>query len=330
VAGRTGIEEQEFRDKVSFHFQKQMRQAPVLLLLLLLSALLLLSSWAEGSRASPPKYTTTGPVLSVTLRDPRSSIANSGGSNGGSSSTSTRASTSASSNKSDASLHVTSLSNVDPSCTWSIQSNGPPFPRRFPSIQSISAALDYQYSVLKALPSSISGKLKLGGFFNDRVKMQIQPSLQVKSGIKDLNIHVATENEDHMAWVRASSSSRKSSSNIGGLVSSSHNNSLHVLTNILLQYIIWKLIMINDNALTYFSSFGGFYHQTLDQVQTSHKFTLPFTAISSVTISPSYDFRKASPTFLISGISESGRTATIVELNMDDPTLTVVHALDDR
>lgn len=52
--------------------------------------------------------------------------------------------------------------------------------------------------------------------------------------------------------------------------------------------------------------------------------------MNSVTIAPSYDFLKTTPSCLISGISGSGRTATIFDLNMDDPTLSVVHALDDR
>jgi hypothetical protein len=217
-------------------------------LLVLRSVLLLSTSWtSKGSSASPPKFTTSGPVLSVTLRDPRSSTANSGGNNAGTSGTARRASSS-SNNKSDASLHITSLSNVDPCCTWSIQSNGPPFPRRFPSIQSISAALSYQYSVLKALPSTISGKLNLGGFFNDRLKIQIQPSLQVKSGIKDLNIHVSTENEDHMAWVQASSS-------IGGLVSPSCSDMFKEICTAICTLIIMHLLL--TFLMPYF--WDGFY-----------------------------------------------------------------------
>ncbi len=47
------------------------------------------------------------------------------------------------------------------------------------------------------------------------MKIQIQPSLTVKSGVKDINVHVATENENHMTWVQASTAG----SNKGGLVS---------------------------------------------------------------------------------------------------------------
>lgn len=57
---------------------------------------------------------------------------------------------------------------------------------------------------------------------------------------------------------------------------------------------------------------------------------LPFTAVGSISITPSYDFQKDEPTCTVIGRSISGRTAAVLDLNWDAPTLSVVHALDQR
>ena len=57
---------------------------------------------------------------------------------------------------------------------------------------------------------------------------------------------------------------------------------------------------------------------------------LPFTAVGSISITPTYDFEKDEPTCNFIGKSSSGRTAAVLDLNWDNPTLSVVHALDHR
>jgi hypothetical protein len=58
--------------------------------------------------------------------------------------------------------------------------------------------------------------------------------------------------------------------------------------------------------------------------------SLPFHAVGSISITPSYDFLKDEHTCNIIGKSSSGRTAAVLDLNWDNPTLSVVHALDQR
>mmetsp|Transcript_18949 Transcript_18949/g.27735 ORF Transcript_18949/g.27735 Transcript_18949/m.27735 type:complete len:229 (-) Transcript_18949:195-881(-) len=70
--------------------------------------------------------------------------------------------------------------------------------------------------------------------------------------------------------------------------------------------------------------------KVLDFVRTSHKISLPFNAASSVTITPSFDFVNSAPSCLVSGETGSGRTAAVVDLNLENPTLSVMHALDNR
>ena len=166
-----------------------------------------------GIAEAAPKFTTTGPVLSLTLRDPfATSDSMSGAISGSGTASSSSLDVSASVTRGDT-LRVTSLSNLDPYATWSVNSNGPPFPVRIPSLQSISASIAYQYNQLKSLPSTLSANINLGGqaFFKDRVKLQILPNVQVKSGIADMAIQVATENENHVGWIKTS--------NIGGKAS---------------------------------------------------------------------------------------------------------------
>jgi len=230
--------------------------------------------FVNNTAQAVPKFTSTGPVLSLTLRDP---FASPSGTSSSSSSTGSASGLNVSPGYSDTTLLVTSLSNLNPCCNWSMHSNGPPFPAKVPFIQSISASLVYQYNQLKAFPNSISGKINLGGFLQDRLKIQLFPSVKVKSGQVDLAISASTENDDHMGCVQMS--------NKGGVI--------------------------------------------LKQIRTSHKFHWPFAAMNSVTVAPSFDFQKGIPSCILSGVTGSGRTAAIVDLNMDDPTLSVSHAVDD-
>jgi len=71
----------------------------------------------------------------------------------------------------------------------------------------------------------------------------------------------------------------------------------------------------------------------LDYIRGSYKMSFPFQALSTLTITPAYDFTKAvgyEPSCVMMGKSASGRTAAIVDLNWINPTLTVLHALDER
>ena len=68
----------------------------------------------------------------------------------------------------------------------------------------------------------------------------------------------------------------------------------------------------------------------LEQVRGSYKLNLPFTAVSSLSISPSFDFTRTLSSCTMMGQSSSGRTAALLDLNWDDPRLSVIHALDQR
>mmetsp|Transcript_18269 Transcript_18269/g.21126 ORF Transcript_18269/g.21126 Transcript_18269/m.21126 type:complete len:406 (-) Transcript_18269:157-1374(-) len=68
----------------------------------------------------------------------------------------------------------------------------------------------------------------------------------------------------------------------------------------------------------------------LEHIRGSYRMNLPFTAVGSISITPSYDIGMEVPTCNIIGKSASGRTAAVLDLNLSNPTLSFVHALDQR
>jgi len=76
-----------------------------------------------------------------------------------------------------------------------------------------------------------------------------------------------------------------------------------------------------------FSSGGG---KILEHLRASFKRNLPLRSVSVVAIVPSYDFLRNAPSCHISGKSGSGRTAAVFDWNLNDPSISVLHAIDER
>lgn len=68
----------------------------------------------------------------------------------------------------------------------------------------------------------------------------------------------------------------------------------------------------------------------LEFLRGSYAATLPFASISGVRVTPSFDFVTSNPTLTVEGVTGSARTKAILNLQYQEPTLTVVHALDER
>jgi len=71
----------------------------------------------------------------------------------------------------------------------------------------------------------------------------------------------------------------------------------------------------------------------LQFVRGSYKFNLPFSTLGSLAVTPSYDLESnegGEPSCHVVGKSASGRTAAMLDLNWKNPTLSVMHALDER
>jgi len=68
----------------------------------------------------------------------------------------------------------------------------------------------------------------------------------------------------------------------------------------------------------------------LQTIRGSYKFNIPFETVGSLAITPTYDRQRNEPSCHLVGKSASGRTAAILNLNWDNPTLSVKHMLDER
>mmetsp|Transcript_19435 Transcript_19435/g.27472 ORF Transcript_19435/g.27472 Transcript_19435/m.27472 type:complete len:316 (-) Transcript_19435:152-1099(-) len=80
-------------------------------------------------------------------------------------------------------------------------------------------------------------------------------------------------------------------------------------------------------ALARFTSRGK---KVLEFLRCSYKTDLPFSSLGAVRVTPSFDFTQNVPNLLVEGLTGSGRTKAVLNLQITDPTLTVVHALDER
>eukprot|EP00559_Dactyliosolen_fragilissimus_P003977 CAMPEP_0184857728 /NCGR_PEP_ID=MMETSP0580-20130426/2877_1 /TAXON_ID=1118495 /ORGANISM="Dactyliosolen fragilissimus" /LENGTH=251 /DNA_ID=CAMNT_0027353489 /DNA_START=429 /DNA_END=1184 /DNA_ORIENTATION=+ len=87
---------------------------------------------------------------------------------------------------------------------------------------------------------------------------------------------------------------------------------------------------IGSDKWNIFARFSGEGKQILQYIRASYRTNLPFQSVGAFSITPSYNFFKSEPACSITGKSGTGRTATILDLNMDDPTLSIMHALDER
>lgn len=75
----------------------------------------------------------------------------------------------------------------------------------------------------------------------------------------------------------------------------------------------------------------NFRRKIVEFIKGSAMVDLPFpNSISALKITPSFDFLRKSPSCTMEGVTGSGRTKAVLDLNWKDPTLTVVHALDAR
>ena len=81
------------------------------------------------------------------------------------------------------------------------------------------------------------------------------------------------------------------------------------------------------NIMARLSSSGK---QMVEFVKGSLLVELPFQSLSSIKLTPSFDFIRNDPTCVMEGVTGSGRTKAILNLQWQNPTLTVVHALDER
>lgn len=196
------------------------------------------------------RFSVTGPVLTITLKDPDAG--------------------SESPNK------WVDLSALRPNAHWSIQSWGQPLPNWLPSLRSLRGSVGYNHADFSSMPSTVDADLR---FSRDGLgDLEIQPSYHLKH--------------------------RQASC----VVQATKGSTANILTKL---------------------SFGG--KRLVEGIKGNFLVNLPFSSsLSALKVSPSFDFLRNSPSCKLEGITGSGRTKAILDLQYTDPTLSVVHAIDKR
>lgn len=202
------------------------------------------------SAAEAAKFSVTGPILTVTLKEPEPSAGD----------------------LAESSKWL-NLGSLRPNVLWSISSNDPPLPNWLPALKSCRTTVGYRYDDQKTLPSYIEADAT---FANDVGELQVQPTYEV--GSKKTSI----------------------------VVQASNGNS----------FVVARLATRGKRVLEF--------------IRGSYSSSLPFASISGVRVTSSFDFIRSSPTLTVEGVTGSARTKAILNLQYQEPTLTVVHALDER
>lgn len=197
-------------------------------------------------------------------------------------------------------FRVLSLSGLRPSLKWGMKSLGTPFPEYMPAVKSLSFFTEYDYSngdVVGKSPLSLQGHVELGKFFRGNANVQLRPRYFFKHREADLTIA------------------------IGGEATNSRD---------LLDTSSTIIPRTSDISFFSFARFSSKRRKLLDFVSFTYKNSLPFRTLGSFMMTPSFDFKRRLPSCVLAGESGTGRTTAILDLNIDSPTLMVVHDIDSR
>lgn len=275
----------------------------------LLSTVLLIAS-TNVAVAEAAKFSVNGPVLTVTLKDPEATQtvalrdrtvaeAFAATTNGDSNDT----------GKTGGHQWI-DLTSLRPNLFWSIQSNSPPLPNWLPSWTGLRANVGYRYEELKRLPSFVEADLK---FRSERLntELQLQPSYEIKAQRSNLLVQASRG----ASFVLARFSVRHGNS--GGREKRASTSS--------------SGDDLNDDFGSSATPAAG-QNSCLEFLRASYNLGFPAgSSLSSLRITPSLDVVKQEPSCVLEGTtSGSSRTKAILKLNYNNPTLAVVHALDER
>lgn len=213
-----------------------------------------------ASQSSAGRFVSSGPTLTVTLKDPQDQSVSS--LDGGS----------------DEPLQNPwfNIGNLRPNVMWSLQSKGKPLPNWVPNWHSLRTTVGYQYEELKRMPSFVEADLK---FSSERagVDLQIQPSYEFGSQRSILSV---TASRGAAAYLMAKISTKKD--------------------------------------------------RWLQMVKGCYQATLPYASVGAVRVTPTIDLARGQASCLLEATTGSERTKAVLNLEYDNPTLTVIHSLNER
>lgn len=275
---------------------------PTFLLLTVVVVLMAPLTITEAAR-----FSVNGPVLTVTLKDPEAiqpvAIRDA---------TVKEAFAATKQAKSDTNNNAkkwVDLTRLRPNLFWSLQSNGPPLPNWLPAWTSLRTNVGYRHEELKRLPSFVEADLKFRLSEQWGTELQVQPSYELKA--KKTNLLVQASRGT--SFLLARFSVRNNGETKKHQQQQANNND------------DFEGAVFEDTPSSASTS-------PLEFLRASYNLAFPAgSSISNLRITPSMDFVKEEPSCVLEGTTGgSGRTKAILKLNYNNPTLAVVHALDER
>jgi len=214
------------------------------------------------SMSSAGRFVSSGPILTVTLKDPQEQSSGS------------------SLDHTDATELFQNpwfkFGNLRPNFIWSLQSKGKPLPNWVPNWHSFRTTIGYQHESLKRMPSFVEADLK---FSSERagIDLQFQPKHEFESQQSKLSIQASR------------------------------------------------------GAYTYLmANFATKKDRWLQMVKGCYQATLPYASVGAVRVTPSVDLASGQAACLLEATTGSQRTKAVLNLEYDNPTLTVIHSLNER
>jgi len=214
------------------------------------------------ARSSAGRFISDGPILTVSLKDPREQ--------------SSRPSLDDSDSTELLQNPWFKFGDLRPNIMWSLQSKGKPLPNWVPNWHSFRSTIGYQYESLKRMPSFIETDLK---FSSERagIDLQLQPTYEFGSQQSVLTIQA----------------SRGAAT-----------------------YLMAKIASKKD--------------RWLQMVKGCYQATLPYASVGAVRITPSVDLERGQASCLFEATTGNSRTKAVLNLEYENPTLTVIHSLNER
>jgi hypothetical protein len=254
---------------------------------------------------------------------------------------------------------ITNLGSIRPKAYWSIQSLSQPLPNWLPCLKNIRASILYEYqNDLKRLPSRLEGVAKFSMPQGDIV---LKPSLQLVAGVPTTTTTTTPITGTSTSSSTGAGPARKSGGGSGGgrklLLTKRYN--LLVEASRGENSIAASLGPTTSSSSTTTSSgaAGSGARSWLRCLRGSFGFPLPYQTVSHVQVSPVWDLDESSSSISSSSSSSSSmtgggggggsgssafscrveavsggaaRTKALLHLEYQNPTLTVVHTLDNR
>mmetsp|Transcript_5246 Transcript_5246/g.14739 ORF Transcript_5246/g.14739 Transcript_5246/m.14739 type:complete len:468 (+) Transcript_5246:136-1539(+) len=219
------------------------------------------------------------------------------------------------------------LSSVRPKAVWTARTREPPLPVWFPALQQLGASWGYEYHKLKARPTWVEWTAKFSK--GDLGDLWVQPSW-------DFWEQEQTKKQQLLNKRRSSKKGSKSAT-LG-------NSPFHLQlqfargSSFLKARLSPRQRYSGTSPSHHFASSKAItktgISSLLESLSGSFTFDLPYSAVRTVRLTPHLDFANSDSYDFTCNVEArtggAGRTKAVLHLEYENPTLAVVHQLDER